>query len=550
MNDYEIALGYHAATKHHVNRYARSMGYLDWNTQPDPFRRYDGATMSLLPFQKAEASPLYDHIFEPGRAAPRPFSIGALSEFFERSLAISAWKQAGDSRWALRCNPSSGNLHPTEGYLVAPALVGLGDSPGVYHYAPREHGLERRCNFTNSVWERLAAEFPEDVFIAGLSSIHWREAWKYGERAYRYCQHDIGHALTAYVLAAATLGWSVSHLDGVGDAGVATLLGLDRDRDFVGAEPEHPDILVAVIPLGRTAPLPRILPEDAIQDVAAGTWQGHANALSPDHVLWEIIDSVADACAKPRGVFGNIPSRQAVSVPSPGRGASAPHIIAQRRSAVDMDAQTFIPRGAFYHMLLRTMPFDESIPWSALPVADAVHLGIFVHRVTGLVPGLYCLIRNADDESELRSAMNREFLWETPDACPDALPLYLLRAGDYRDTAAQVSCGQDIAADGAFSLGMFARFEEPLQRYGPWFYRRLFWETGAIGQVLYLEAEAAGVRATGIGCFFDDSFHHCLGLNGWNYQSLYHFTVGGPVDDPRLTTLPAYSAERRERLAR
>jgi len=25
-----------------------------------------------------------------------------------------------------------------------------------------------------------------------------------------------------------------------------------------------------------------------------------------------------------------------------------------------------------------------------------------------------------------------------------------------------------------------------------------------IGQVLYLEAEAQGVRATGIGCFFDD----------------------------------------------
>ena len=25
-----------------------------------------------------------------------------------------------------------------------------------------------------------------------------------------------------------------------------------------------------------------------------------------------------------------------------------------------------------------------------------------------------------------------------------------------------------------------------------------------------------------------------------DWQSLYHFTVGGPVEDPRLTTLPAY----------
>jgi hypothetical protein len=62
-----------------------------------------------------------------------------------------------------------------------------------------------------------------------------------------------------------------------------------------------------------------------------------------------------------------------------------------------------------------------------------------------------------------------------------------------------------------------------------------------IGQVLYLEAEAAGLRGTGIGCFFDDEMHHLLGLRGPDWQSLYHFTVGGHVDDPRLTTLPPYS---------
>ncbi len=35
---------------------------------------------------------------------------------------------------------------------------------------------------------------------------------------------------------------------------------------------------------------------------------------------------------------------------------------------------------------------------------------------------------------------------------------------------------------------------------------------GVIGQVLYLEAEAAGARATGIGCFYDDPVHDVLGL--------------------------------------
>ncbi len=71
-------------------------------------------------------------------------------------------------------------------------------------------------------------------------------------------------------------------------------------------------------------------------------------------------------------------------------------------------------------------------------------------------------------------------------------------------------------------------------------YPRLYWECGAIGQVLYLQAEVSGVRSTGIGCFFDDPARAIFGLRDNNYQSLYHFTVGGPVDDSRLTTLPAY----------
>jgi hypothetical protein len=62
-----------------------------------------------------------------------------------------------------------------------------------------------------------------------------------------------------------------------------------------------------------------------------------------------------------------------------------------------------------------------------------------------------------------------------------------------------------------------------------------------LGQVLYLEAEAAGIRGTGIGCYFDDAFHSILGLRDNQLQSLYHFTIGGPVEDTRLMTLPPYA---------
>jgi hypothetical protein len=61
-----------------------------------------------------------------------------------------------------------------------------------------------------------------------------------------------------------------------------------------------------------------------------------------------------------------------------------------------------------------------------------------------------------------------------------------------------------------------------------------------IGQVLYLEAEALNLRGTGIGCFFDNPGHEMLGLQDLQFQDLYHFTVGGPVEDRRISTLPPY----------
>ena len=44
----EVVVAYHERTKHHFQRYAAALGYLDWATQPDPFRRYAGADLVRL----------------------------------------------------------------------------------------------------------------------------------------------------------------------------------------------------------------------------------------------------------------------------------------------------------------------------------------------------------------------------------------------------------------------------------------------------------------------------------------------------------------------
>ena len=558
----ETVMRYHQETKHHFNRYARALGHLDWANQPNPFRRYDGAELIRLPVLRVEEEPLsppYDHVYRPEAVPSVPVTLRTLSRLLEYALALSAWKQAGETRWALRSNPSSGNLHPTEGYLLLGTVEGLASNPGLYHYAPKEHGLERRADCSDELFSALMSRFPPQAFLVGLASVHWREAWKYGERAFRYCQHDVGHAIGTVRIAAATLGWSAVVLNGLSDATVEDLLGLNRAEDFEGAEREHPDLIMVVWPTdiakdwrtGDDRMLPLCLDPELARALTKQRWHGKANRLSPDApVPWAIIDHVADASRKLNGELLGLalapPAGVSRASGAPADSPLAGKIIHQRRSLLACDEKTSLPVERLYTMLARVIPrvdldvLRRPMPWDALPWDPTIHLGLFVHRVDGLAPGLYALARDPARVDKLRTAMHEQFAWSTPPGCPSDLPLYLLEEGSAQRIATQVSCFQEIAGDGAFSLGMIAEYQASLFAHGPWFYRRMFWETGVIGQVLYLEAEAAGVRATGIGCFFDDPVHETFGFKGLAFQSLYHFTVGGPVDDPRLTTLPPY----------
>jgi len=532
-------LAYHERSKHHFGRYARSLGYLDWSTQPDPFRRYAGAPLIRLRHLPLEPSPSWAALHQPGAIEPAPVGLANLSRFFKDALALSAWKAFGGERWALRVNPSSGNLHPTEGYLLIGAVEGLHDRPAVYHYAPAEHGLELRAEMDADLWRRLVAPLPEDAFLAGLSSIHWREAWKYGERAYRYCHQDIGHALGTLRYAAALLGWKLTALPTPSSADVARLIGLEGST---GPEAEEPELLAVVHPGTATGqPATAELDPVAVESLSTLSWTGEANVLSPAHVPWEVIEEVAEACRKPRTAAPTT-REQADDIgpwPEPPE-VPARLLIHRRRSAVAMDGRTGLPASAFWRILAATLP--GRLPFDAYPWPPAVHLLLFVHRVAGVSPGVYIFCRRPTALADLRRAARGDFTWEVPPGTPEGLPLYCLIQADVRAVAARVSCLQDIAGDGVFSLGMLAEFEEPLRRWGAWFYPRLHWECGLVGQTLYLEAEAAGLQATGIGCFFDDPVHRILGLTDRRLQSLYHFAVGGAVIDRRLTTLPPYEA--------
>jgi SagB-type dehydrogenase family enzyme len=556
-NALATVLGYHQRTKHHLQHYAAGPAGLDWKSQPDPFRSFSGSPQLKLPLQADALPSLYVDLYKPGEIAPQALTLPNIAALFELSFGLSAWKQYGSARWALRCNPSSGNLHPTEAYVVT---AGCGDiEDGVHHYVSRDHVFEQRCHFDRA---SNGGEYvvPPDSVLVGLSSIHWREAWKYGERAYRYCQHDAGHAIAAVRYAAATLGWQAHLLTSWGDAEIGAILGLDREADFGTAEREHPDAMLLVTARQSGSVADEFAAGAPVRIAGSGRWHGRANLLSPHHRDdWPVIDEVAGACLKPATQEA---CWQAPALPEPVRSdceRTAAAIIRQRRSAQAFDAAGTISASAFYRMLDITLPRPGVPPWDSIGWEPRVHLALFVHRVDGLVPGLYLFLRNPQSEAPLRMELSAEFddsrdgggrsrrehavEWLRVEGCPEHFLLFRLAAADARNAARTLSCHQDIAADGAFSLGMLADYA-PSLAHDSWVYRQLFWEAGILGQVLYLEAEAAGVRGTGIGCYFDDAVHNLFGIKGDALQSMYHFTVGAALTDERLQTLAPYPVGR------
>ncbi|HEY6880577.1 MAG TPA: nitroreductase family protein [Polyangiales bacterium] len=522
---------YHERTKHRAAGYARGPETIDWTEPPNPFRTFAGAARFELPLSADIWRTSFDALgrFE---APPSALSLESLGALFQLTFAISAWKRQGPDQWALRCVPSSGNLHPTEAYLVARGTGELGD--GLYHYDACEHALEQRRSDRGLVTSPC-------VFV-GMSSLHWREAWKYGERAFRYCQLDLGHALAGLHYAAAVLGWRVRPLWSLSSDQVASYLGLDRSEDFANVEREEPALIAWIDTRATPQGDLGFEPERVLGSSTEASWAGRANRIDPHPMYrWPVIDEVALHTRK---------SSTEPAVPEASAGAererslrgerlSAPHLSAAdvlraRRSAQRFDARHVLPAAPAVRMLqslLAGSPCADSFP------VPRLHVAALVQRVDGLATGLYALPRSHRGESLMREQFDARFAWEPLAALEPSL--FTLADGVFAGAGRQLCCGQAIASDCNLLFVLLGEFDDAVEQT-PYAYRQLHMEAGLLAHILYLEAQACGLAGTGIGCFFDDDWHRFLGLASSRLQALYCFSVGRPLLDSRIQTMPPY----------
>lgn len=491
---YTVWREYHELTKHSAESLRRTPHYLDWSNMPNPFRHYEGVPVLDLPADPPGPQISAVEVLR-GKTGATAATNGAafLSQLMFHSASISASKRVPSTgyTYALRVNPSSGNLHPTEFHFCARGLAAWPD--GLYHYRPSSHMAEQRVvgNFDGELADTSAPL----VFV--LTSIAWREAWKYRDRAYRYCLHDVGHAWEALALAARAMGCESFAVGQFADDRVAECCLLYED--------EWPMLIVEL----RGSSIPARIPEPQGTKV----FGGEPNQLCDEQVLYPLIERIQDATklcndgAVPSVSQPKLDGRGEIKLPSPvATNRIFGEVVRGRRSALDFrggSESISLPQ-------LATLLASTGEPLFAdFTTLRFVQLYLYVHRVEGLAPGVYRY-------------------W------PEHAELEKIKLGDQRVVAAALSLGQDLAGNACVAFSMIGDLESAASYYGDRGYRYVHFEAGAIGQQMYLAAEALGLRATGIGAFYDDEVHRYLSLAPEQGQVVYHFAIGHAVPDPRL----------------
>lgn len=462
------------------------------------YKPYQGAQrVTLPPFARKPSLPLVGAAqrYAPAAGfAPERISLAELARLLHFTNGVTG--QLGGIQ--LRAAPSAGALYAGEVYVVAHRVRGL--TPGVYYFAPLDAELVR---IRDGAWLHEAAQALEEpsrienaAAVVLLTNVFRRYRSRYANRGYRYALIDSGHIGENLRLAALSAGcadWSPLRFH---DDRLNRLLEVDGREEAVCAL--HAVGRPATGPAGgwpRTVALreKQVVgepPSDVICDEPERYHEASMLVPADGSPAPEPQRSDPDR-ETPRPTAPPLPMR------SPPPEASVERSIEQRRSALRLRA-TPIALGDLGQLL------ETACGNPALRRAPGVELQLAVHRVTGVQKGLY------------------RYAPRTP-------RLVSLREGDVSDALVRACLGQEKAGEAAVAFLMVAHLGEATARGGDRSYRDLLIESGAIGQRIYLAAEALRLAARNLAAFADDELNELAGLDGRS-RAVIHLTVLGVGD--------------------
>ncbi len=170
---------YHEVTKHSYTSVRSHPNRLSWEDQPNVFKQYP-ETFVRYKFDMDEAE----------------------DNFLYHIAGINAKKSYPGVEYYLRMNPSAGALYPNELYVQLRGIEGKPD--GIYHYDVAASAVTLLVQLEEDEGLEPYLGYREQMqgYLFLVSSVYWRSAWKYKNRAFRYCLLDAGHVLGAIEAAA------------------------------------------------------------------------------------------------------------------------------------------------------------------------------------------------------------------------------------------------------------------------------------------------------------------------------------------------------------
>ncbi len=492
----EAARLYHERTKHSPLSVRSVPHFLDWDNQPLAFKIYPGVEKTpLVPVPKSS----------PPAPVPLSLTVETLSRLLFYTAGITKYLRFSRGRMPFRAAACTGALYHVEIYLVTGGIEGL--DPGVYHYDPRFHVLDRlrsgdfRAQLVDATGGEASAA-DAGSFLA-LTTTYWRNAWKYRARAYRHAFWDSGTML-ANLFAIGAAGEIPMHLVlGFADDEVHRLLDVDADRESAVA-------LVAIADAGRKAAAPA--------PAAPEPLDLETTPLSATRVDYPGIREMQSSSSLKNGAeateWREAGPREATR--NQGTDTTLRHldapvsemnllelegVIRKRGSARAFDRGASIDYRELSAILARS---TRGVRADSLPEETTLcDPYVIVNQVNGLPPGAYAFH-------------------------PRARGLELLREGDFRSNARFLDLEQDLAGDAAANLYLLVDLGPLLARYGNRGYRVAQLEGGLIGGRAYLAAYALGLGATGL-TFFDDAVTEFFSPHASGKSVMFLVAFGVPV---------------------
>ena len=454
-------------------------------------KSYPGLPRTRLPAPGGlGGAPLHEAVrrFAPAQTfAQAPLSLPELARLVHLANGITR-----PGRRPLRAAPSAGALYAGEVYVVAARVEGL--AAGVYSYHVPTHDFVRLPSGAGAGVEALAAavEQPEAVETAAacvlLTNVFHRYGHRYANRGYRYALIDSGHIGENLRLATAAEDLGVFTATRFRDDALNALLGIDGRAEAV----------CALHCLGRPGSGGGGLPARAFAEAQRSGDFEPDPAWSTPELFHAATSLVPGEGAPPSAATAKrAAASDAVALPlreAPGR--SVAWAIRERRST-----RRFRDVAVSLADLAYLLSLAQGNATARL--APGVELRVVAHRIRGLEPGIY---RYRADSHQLIAS----------------------RKGDLRAALRRVCLGQDKAERAAAGVAMVADIGAA-SATGDRLYRDQLLESGAIGQRLYLGAEAIGLSARNLAAFFDDSLNGLLGVDG-RREAVIHLTMLGAGD--------------------